>query len=116
LLVMGVPASGLAELILFWGCLQHGHNGFTHNPMDYARAIACPTLVMRGGSDPRVSALEIKRVFQAIRSPKQFLQFPAAGHELLADYDATLWRSQVTAFLSEAIVPKTISCSSKANM
>lgn len=112
--VMGVPASGLAELILFWGCLQHGHNGFTHNPADYARAIACPALVMRGGSDPRVSAPEIERVFQAIRGPKQFLEFPAAGHELLADRDTTRWRSQVTAFLSEAIVPKTVSCSSNA--
>ncbi|MEO0948161.1 MAG: alpha/beta hydrolase [Cyanobacteria bacterium J06641_5] len=108
--VMGVPASGLAELILFWGCLQHGHNGFTHSPVDYVRAIACPTLVMRGSSDPRVSAPEIECVFRAIHSPKQFLEFSGAGHELLADYDAKLWRTRVAAFLSEAIVPQTVSC------
>lgn len=101
--VMGVPPRGLAELILFWGCLQHGHNGFTHNPVDYVRAIACPTLVMRGSRDPRVSATEIETVFQAIRSPKQFLQFPDAGHELLADCDAERWQAQVEAFLAGAI-------------
>ena len=108
--VMGVPPTGLAELILFWGCLQHGHNGFTHNPTDYVRAIACPTLVMRGSRDPRVSALEIERVFQAIRSPKQFLEFPTAGHELLADRDGDRWQSQVAAFLERAIVPQTVGC------
>lgn len=101
--VMGVPAAGLAELILFWGCLQHGHNGFAHNPVEFARAIACPTLLLRGSCDPRVSAAEVAGVFQTLGGQKQLRQFPGAGHELLADFDAVRWRGQVGEFLGQAM-------------
>ncbi len=101
--VMGAPSRGLAELILFWGCLQHGHNGFAHNPVEFARQVCCPTLLMRGSCDPRVSEAEVRGIFRALAGEKQLLQFAGAGHELLADADAEGWLAGVGEFLVRAI-------------
>lgn len=49
---MGVPAFPNAELLLFWGGVQGGFNGFDHNPVEYAGSLSCPALFMHGGLDP----------------------------------------------------------------
>ncbi|NJR40440.1 MAG: hypothetical protein HC781_18420 [Leptolyngbyaceae cyanobacterium CSU_1_4] len=42
--VMGIPSFPSAELIVFWGGVQLGIDGFNHNPVDYARSIDCPRI------------------------------------------------------------------------
>lgn len=41
-----------------WGGWQQGFNGFRHNPVDYARRVRVPTLLMQGDRDDRVSVAE----------------------------------------------------------
>lgn len=45
-----IPAFPLAQLMTFGGGVQHGFNGFSHNPGQDAQALACPTLVLQGAS------------------------------------------------------------------
>lgn len=97
--VVGVPAFPLAELIVFWGSLEYGSNGFTHNPIEYARSLACPSLVMRGDRDPRVTREEVMGFVDNLRGDKRFISVPGAGHELLADFNPELWQQEVETFL-----------------
>jgi pimeloyl-ACP methyl ester carboxylesterase len=51
---MGLPATPLAELLLFWGGIQWGFDPFSHKPVDYARSVVCPSLILHGETDARV--------------------------------------------------------------
>ena len=52
---MGLPAFPSAQMLVIWGSVQGGYNGFSNNPSEYAHAIDIPTLLMYGGRDPRVT-------------------------------------------------------------
>ena len=52
---MGLPGSPFAELLLFWGGVQNGFDGFAHNPVDYARAVKQPALILHGEKDERTT-------------------------------------------------------------
>lgn len=99
--VVGAPSFPLAELIVFWGSLEYGSNGFTHNPIEYARSVSCPTLVMRGDRDPRVTREEVAGFVGNLRGEKRSISVPGAGHELLADFNPELWQQEVEKFLSQ---------------
>ncbi len=45
---MGLPAFPAAHLLIFWGGVQQGFNAFRHNPVEYARNVACPVLLLHG--------------------------------------------------------------------
>jgi hypothetical protein len=47
----GIPSFPLAESIVFWGGVQHGFNGFDHNPVTFASRVKCPTLLLHGATD-----------------------------------------------------------------
>ncbi len=96
---MGVPSFPSAELLVFWGGVQAGFNGFTHNPAEYAMALRCPALFLHGSDDTRVSVAEARRVFEAAPEPKAFRVFQDAGHESLASRYPDEWRREVTSFL-----------------
>ncbi|NJN68699.1 MAG: hypothetical protein HC884_19335 [Chloroflexaceae bacterium] len=64
---MHIPASPFAELLVFWGSVQVGYNGFAHNPIDDAERIACPTLVLHGEHDPWITQAEIESVVQRLQ-------------------------------------------------
>jgi alpha-beta hydrolase superfamily lysophospholipase len=79
----GVPATPAAQLLVFWGGVQHGHNGFALNPADDARSVQCPTLVLHGERDPRATTAQATAVFEQLPGKREFVDFPNAGHELL---------------------------------
>jgi hypothetical protein len=81
--LMGLPTFPAAELLLFWGSVQHGYNAFAHNPVDYAQTITCPTLLLRGAADARVSHEEIEAIYQALQGPKEYITVPHVGHNIL---------------------------------
>jgi alpha-beta hydrolase superfamily lysophospholipase len=99
--VMGLPAFPFAELLVFWGGVQHGYSGFDHNPADYARHVACPTLVLHGRQDPFVTVAEVQAVFDGLSSPKQLMLFPDAGHEACLRKEPARWTAAVAAFLMQ---------------
>jgi pimeloyl-ACP methyl ester carboxylesterase len=77
---MGLPAFPLAQLLVFWGGLQHGFNAFTLNPAEYARAVTSPTLVLEGDCDSWVKVSEATAVAAAMRGAAEVHVFKGGGH------------------------------------
>jgi uncharacterized protein len=96
-----LPAFPVAQLIVFWGSLQHRYNGFAHNPVADARRVQCPTLVMHGKLDQWTTVAEINQIFKNLPGTKQLAIFPDAGHQLLVTVDKELWRRSAERILSE---------------
>ncbi|MFL5734327.1 MAG: alpha/beta hydrolase [Chloroflexia bacterium] len=96
---MGLPAFPSAQLLVFWGSVQQGFNGFNHNPVDYARQVRCPSLLLHGDQDPRATPAQARSVFDNLSGPREFVAFTGARHESLVTRDPTLWKSKVGAFL-----------------
>ena len=94
-----VPTFPLAELFVFWGGLQHGFNGFAHNPVDYAQKVKSPVLIMYGSRDRTIAQADIEALFQNFNTDKNLVAFPDAGHELLVKADRQLWKKNVREFL-----------------
>ena len=78
--VMGLPAFPLAQLLVFWGGMQLGFNAFAHNPVNYARSVHCPTLMVSGANDPWAREAEVRAVAGAIRGPVTVSIFEGVGH------------------------------------
>jgi uncharacterized protein len=98
---MGIPSFPSAELIVFWGSVQQSIDGFNHNPVDYARAIRCPVLLLHGELDRRVTVADATRIFESLPGQKQWRVFPSAnGHGSLAVDNAKQWRNLVSRFLA----------------
>lgn len=94
-----IPSFPLAELIIFWGGVQHGFNAFAHNPVTYAAQVQCPTLIMHGSLDQWTTIDEIKEISQNLRGSKELVLFPNTGHTLLVTVDQKLWKESVNKFL-----------------
>ncbi len=97
---MRLPAFPAAHLLIFWGGVQLGFNGFRHNPVEYARDVTCPVLLMQGARDARVTKPQAESIFQNFRGPKEFVVFPDAGHESYLGADPALWTESVSKFLA----------------
>ncbi len=96
---MGVPPFPAAHLMLFWGGVQQGYNAFRHNPVEYAPRVKCPTLVLYGDDDRRVSRREIDSLFAALGGDKEMHVFEGLGHESYAAVRPDEWKGQVAPFL-----------------
>lgn len=98
---MGVPAFPMAGLLVFWGGTMNGFWGFGHNPTKYASQINCPTLLLHGEKDARVSISEIDGIFENLKGEKKLKMYPEAGHEnYLTQYKAE-WTADVAALLNK---------------
>lgn len=97
---MGVLSFPMAQLLMFWGGVQNGFNAFGHNPDRYATKIDCPTLLMIGEKDEKVSMEETKRIFESLKGPKQLETFPLAGHENYLNTYKFEWIKDVNTFLN----------------
>jgi len=95
-----IPAFLTAELLVFWGGLQHGFNGFSHNPIDFAKKVDCPALVIHGEQDKWTTVEEIKALFQNLPESKQLVISPQPGHHQLIGVDRQLWNSTVKNFFN----------------
>jgi alpha-beta hydrolase superfamily lysophospholipase len=100
--VVGVPKFPLARLLVFWGGVQQGYWAFGHNPIDYARSVTCPTLMIRAGRDPFIKQPEAESVFNNVAGPKQLVVFDGAAHEPCVAVDKGQWAQHVTDFLLAA--------------
>ena len=91
----------MAELIVFWGGMQHGFNGFAHQPIKDAQAVTCPTLVFAGELDRTVSLAQVQSLTDQISGNSRLQVFPQVGHDILAKVNRQLWQEQVSSFLVE---------------
>lgn len=97
--VMGVPSFPCAELLIFWGGVQHGYWGFGHNSVNYARSVTCPTLLLHGQLDNRVKLPEAVAVYRNLAGDAQLEVFESAGHESYLNVDRKRWENTVASFL-----------------
>ena len=104
--LMGLPPFPAAEVMIFWGSVQLGINGFRHNPLDDARFVTCPTLILGGGKDERATPEQIQSVFDAIPASKRLAMIPQAGHELSITIAPEIWNQAVNWLLQEKIMQR----------
>ncbi|HEX4591575.1 MAG TPA: alpha/beta fold hydrolase [Gemmataceae bacterium] len=99
--MMGVPSFPMARLLLFWGGVQNGFDALGHNPVEYAAADHCPTLLMHGAHDRHVRQSEAEAVFAALAGPKQWELFTEAGHQSYCASWPDQWMAVVAGFLKD---------------
>jgi alpha-beta hydrolase superfamily lysophospholipase len=101
--LLSAPSWPAAEILLFWGSVQLGANGFAHDAMDYATRVEIPTLVLHGSQDNRASVAGAQRVDSALRNPAGLLIIEGAGHvnPVLTQPDA--WRAAVRGLIDHAL-------------
>jgi len=101
---LGVPAFPFAQLLLFWGGVQHGFNGFRHNPVDHARSVRCPVLLMQGDQDPRVTREQAQTIFDNLAGEKRLQVFPEVGHQSYLAARPDIWQAVVAEFLDQFVI------------
>lgn len=106
LTLLGVPAFPLAQGIAFWLGVQHGFNGLAHNPVEYARSIRCPVLLMQGENDQLVGIRAAQAMAASFGDRATLQVFPHCGHAYLVRDAEKAWRSNVRKFLAEKFPPK----------
>src|SRR5690606_38119633 len=97
---MNAPTSPMAGLLVFWGGLQNGFWAFGHNPTDYARKINCPTLLLYGAKDEKVSKEEIDQIFNNLGGQKKLKIYQDAGHENYLTKYKEEWTQDIQEFLT----------------
>jgi len=97
--MQGIPFFPMAGLLVFWGGIQNNFWAFSHNPVEYAKYVHCPTLLLYGEKDQKVSREEINSIFQNLKGEKRLVTFPLAGHENYLWHYREQWVSAVKGFL-----------------
>lgn len=96
---MELPSFPLAHLLVFWGGVQQGFNGFQHNPVEYAAHVSCPTLLLHGAKDVRVTSAQTQAIFDRLGGDKRLEVFDTVGHSSYVAVEPAAWRQRVGAFL-----------------
>lgn len=99
---MGAPTFPAAGLLVFWGGVQNGFWAFSHNPTEYAKSINCPTLLLYGEKDSKVSREEIDEIYQNLQGEKNLITYPNAAHENYLIQYKEKWVKDVEGFLSDS--------------
>ncbi len=100
---MGLPAFPLANLLVFWGGVQQGFNGFQHNPVEYAARIVCPVLHMQSIDDPYVTREQAQAIFDNLAGEKKLELFAGIGHRPYLVDRPEQWRRAVGDFLAQYV-------------
>lgn len=98
---MHVPTFPMAGLLVFWGGVENGFWAFGHNPTKYAQHITCPTLLMYGAKDEKVSKEETDDIFANLKGKKELKIYPEAGHENYLRKYKNEWSQDVEKFLQQ---------------
>lgn len=97
--VMNLPSFPFADLLLFYGSLQNGFNTFKHNPIEYAKSINTPTLLLHGAKDDRVTMQEIETIYNNLKGEKELIILEESAHENYLRHSKTDWKEAVSIFL-----------------
>lgn len=96
---MGLPATPLAELLVFWGGVRLGASGFEQLPAEFARSVRCPTLVLHAEDDASISTESARELFAALGGWKRFSEYPGSQHGGLMRADPDRWRRDLAELL-----------------
>jgi pimeloyl-ACP methyl ester carboxylesterase len=82
--LMGIPISfPFAELLVLWGGLQFGSNGFELNPVQHAKDATMPVLLLGGRNDYQVSPRVLNDIASNVVRDAETHIFENSGHESL---------------------------------
>lgn len=96
---IGIPEFPMAGLLVFWGGAQNNFWAFGHNPEEYAKGVTCPTLLLYGEKDERVSRNEINEIYTNLKGQKKLGTYPLSGHENYLNKYKNKWITDVDNFL-----------------
>ena len=96
---MNAPTFPMAGILLFWGGIQNGFWGFSHNPTEYAKNINCPTLLLYGEKDKSVSRNEIDEIYKNLKGIKNLCVYKKTGHENYLKKNKVEWNKNITEFI-----------------
>lgn len=100
----GLPSFPLADLLVLWGGVQEGFNGFRYRPIDSAARVQVPTLLMNGDQDEWVRVDEARAIFDALKGPKALRLFAGVGHDsCLRRRPEEEWKAIVGRFLGDQL-------------
>lgn len=99
---MKVPSFPMAGLLVFWGGVQNNFWAFNHRPIEYAKGINCPTLLLYGEKDEKVGKSEIDRIYANLKGNKILKTYPLAGHENYLNKYSNEWLLDIQTFLMES--------------
>ncbi|HEY5037709.1 MAG TPA: alpha/beta fold hydrolase, partial [bacterium] len=97
--LMGYPSFPFAQLMVFWGGVQMGFNGFAYRPVDDAGAVQVPVLLLIGEKDDRVTVPQARSIYDRLQGSKKFVVVPGVGHRSYLAVDPALWKTEVFRFL-----------------
>jgi pimeloyl-ACP methyl ester carboxylesterase len=97
---MGLPAFPGAQLLVFWGSVQCGFNGFAHDPAEYARSVDGRVLLLHGEADVRVTQAQAEAIYRNLAGDKQLVTLAGAGHDSYLATDPSAWKAAVRRFLA----------------
>jgi uncharacterized protein len=98
---LGLPGSPFTELLLFWGSLQRGFNFFSHNPVDYARSVNCPTLILHGEKDERATLKQARNLERSFGGKARLIVYPDVPHMVIVNARPSEWTRDIRAFLKQ---------------
>ncbi len=98
---MGVPSFPGTRLLVFWGGLQNGFNGFDHNPAEYAKSATGPILMLHGARDNRVTPAQLQTIYDNLPGEKELHFFEGLGHEFYVVKRPKEWKEWVGRFLAK---------------
>jgi len=102
---MHIPVFPMSNLLVFWGGVQNGFNAYNHQPVKFASSIHCPTLLLYGEKDEKVSKKETDDIFRNLEGPKKLVIYPLAGHsDYLVRYKSK-WSNDIAGFLNTHLKP-----------
>lgn len=103
---MGLPGAPFAHLLVFWGGIHIGADGFAHDPVDYAASVRCPALVLHAEADPNISIEQARSILVRLGGWKRYSEYPAVGHVDLRSADPRRWQDDLEALLAEVAGPR----------
>ena len=96
---MNLPSFPFTDLLMIHGRIQLVFNPYKHNPIEYAKEIKVPTLLLLGRKDDRVSMNSIEKIYQNLSGTKKLGILENSGHEVYLNDDREEWHSFVDEFL-----------------
>lgn len=96
---MNLPTFPLSQILVFWGGIENGFWGFSHQPFRYAKKVNCPALVIYGLEDERVTQQETNQILENLKN-EQYLPLKQTGHNINLSECKTTWEKEVMRFLS----------------
>jgi alpha-beta hydrolase superfamily lysophospholipase len=102
---MQLPSFPSAQLLVFWGGVQQGYNGFDFNPADYVREVHGPLLLLHGEKDVRVTLPQMDRLVRNLNPASRYKVFAGLDHQSYVSARPEEWRGCVAEFLANVRKP-----------